>query len=962
MRGLPLDFFDVSQMTTAAGKCKHLVVCMCSDRASANFAMLGTLWGALDAPGMPLNVYPFIEPCAAHGIALTKARPRDAKSDFVKVSHTLSTLMRQNRFATGLRDAIVSVLEEKLEIRYEPRPDENREKTKQIMGWLFGDERQDHLYVKGPNGQRKPGRLLQDVEELIDVLDVGLADPGSLVHWCSKGTARSSANTPCCVDRSEAISKIAVPFLNLFVHRGWETCAVSRWTYVMNMLRKIGMSIAFGGILLDALRHMMVFWQVDMSMVSTLERMVAADQNDFASRNRLRLLRVCKCFCAEGTPSRLAGLIVALSTADEVLYDILGHESREKVNLAKLLDESDSPLSRCQGAIFSLLSAWGAEEPGWVLFSALGGSYTDIEARSFCRRQLLQLSTAMVDYFTLRMAKPPYTLAKLLDSAVSHDRRLDVASDFYRVPDHCLSMFCRRLKLAFPTPDALLVNGRVVVQAMVDGAFVDVSHCERSHAAMRLDIRSTGRAKNYTCSANRMQCREVRTAMKDMTGRDPAMDISLVPLPSLAKGSRGQHGASADNTQPERKKGGNPYFCFLNHKRHCFKAQRAPDRALTEGERREVGERARAEWDKMDEEGREAWRTKYQTSLLPIAGDPASAPDSVVAKNNCRGLWDSSSEAHPACPFSEDMLVQYRKRNNYQQREKDAFDDPSLKVTAAERDATENPNTHRLLFGCFAGKKNVCRETLGDEIRQRVERLTTSLSKFVDHLGAAVVHAGEVLVRFHLPRADDEDGMPVDALGLILDARYRPKMQFIARCVLFDGPDDRVCRFPPTFPVDIRIASGTCRISPQHRAVDILTSDEWALELAAVGADWEIHQLMWEDPVDASLLRLRATGTHGKFAAQAKARPRRGFKFDLPAEVFEGNPIELGRLAAGTSSQQGMPSTDLPAPIGDLVGSPGEAPVDTAGGEDDVFGDDFAEHYHGTSHENESNPRTQCGR
>lgn len=96
----------------------------------------------------------------------------------------------------------------------------------------------------------------------------------------------------------------------------------------MNTMRKVAMSIAAGGILTEALRNMMVWWSLDDGIEASLAKLIAADANDFSSRNRLRLLKVCRTFCSPEVPSQIAGLIVSLSAADRVLYDILGHESR----------------------------------------------------------------------------------------------------------------------------------------------------------------------------------------------------------------------------------------------------------------------------------------------------------------------------------------------------------------------------------------------------------------------------------------------------------------------------------------------------------------------------------------------------------------------------------------------------------------------------------------------------------
>jgi hypothetical protein len=93
---------------------------------------------------MPRNVLPFVEPCAAHGVALVRGRSSAAK-DIVSVSHTLSACFRQWRFAQAFRDALLSVVGSEIQVKRQRRPDAAKERADKMIEMLFGDESSDYL-------------------------------------------------------------------------------------------------------------------------------------------------------------------------------------------------------------------------------------------------------------------------------------------------------------------------------------------------------------------------------------------------------------------------------------------------------------------------------------------------------------------------------------------------------------------------------------------------------------------------------------------------------------------------------------------------------------------------------------------------------------------------------------------------------------------------------------------------
>ena len=102
---------------------------------------------------------------------------------------------------------------------------------------------------------------------------------------------------PCCADEDESLSKVAVPIVNWLVHTGWESASSNRWTKTVVALRRVMAGFLAQRVLPESLRAMQASWGLDDALIPQLERLIAADMNDFQSRTRLMPIRVCKGFC-----------------------------------------------------------------------------------------------------------------------------------------------------------------------------------------------------------------------------------------------------------------------------------------------------------------------------------------------------------------------------------------------------------------------------------------------------------------------------------------------------------------------------------------------------------------------------------------------------------------------------------------------------------------------------------------
>ena len=124
----------------------------------------------------------------------------------------------------------------------------------------------------------------------------------------------------------------------------------------------------------ESLRLLKATWDLDASAIPTLERLVAADSEDFQSKNKLRLLRICERLCPREAAPELAIALNVLLCADPLMYFLLGDGAKPRATLVGLCSATESPISQVQGRIVDRLHAWGEPGPDWALYTCMGGS------------------------------------------------------------------------------------------------------------------------------------------------------------------------------------------------------------------------------------------------------------------------------------------------------------------------------------------------------------------------------------------------------------------------------------------------------------------------------------------------------------------------------------------------------------------------------------------------------------
>lgn len=365
LRRLPFDITDLDVVVSLSNRCDVFIFACTMDRVAANYGVVQWLFTTLCGSDMPLNILPFAEPCAPHGVALVKNR-LCVEGSVVAPSHTLSALMRNARFVGALRGAMLTVLRRKLRVVRGPRPEDSVASSLRLADALLGGLDADWLFTRGKDGSKRRGSLLDDVYALVDILELGQAD-GTITHWCyvCDGSAEhkegAQVGDACCGSFDDSLDKVAIPLMNLLLQRPWSRSSENRWTYVVVTLRRLALGFVAAGALPDSLRELKTHWGLSDAVVPMLERMAAADRGDFHSASKLRLLRVCRSMCSPRAFFTLGLELTVLSQVDALLYEVLGdnrsesigHNRREAAKLSALLDQNGSIVAAAEQGLLN---------------------------------------------------------------------------------------------------------------------------------------------------------------------------------------------------------------------------------------------------------------------------------------------------------------------------------------------------------------------------------------------------------------------------------------------------------------------------------------------------------------------------------------------------------------------------------------------------------------------------------
>lgn len=548
------------------------------------------------------------EPCLMHQVHIVKSSAF-ALGGLAATLYSSSKLMRLNYILHTLQDSIHDLVSQSLRVEFGPGPADPEDNEIMTMATLiFGIDGDQSILYASQNGQKRATRFLEDLRDLCMVVQYDRAAQQWVCHTSALRAADADIERRSSrVNFDEAVTVVCSKLHNVLFSKAWPVAVLSRWTHVVEALKRVTFGAALGGILVKALGALAGRLRIDDASVAAAEEDVAraraqaagGEVDDSRAKRLSRVLRVSKFWSPKGVSWQTAVVLVCTVTIDRLAQRILGH-SHQAVTLSDLVDPGRSVVATTASQCLSLLQSWIAGGP-WSLLQYMeaGAWRADAAVRAFTRRLIVALSCSLFHRLTLRLSQFPYRLQWILSPAVTGAERDAVCNNFIGARRECLPMGLRKLRDLVPEASQWQGDmGRQIVELLQKSMTFSTHPVELEHKYCRDDLASdtSGAAQSHV--GNRTQCRQFRGAFlakgnPDIPGlRCPrsSRDVDIAgPTPAALAGQSahlqladGRAGDAPDAAMepsagpPEplqlarrpdirQLSGGNPKFMYLNH-------------------------------------------------------------------------------------------------------------------------------------------------------------------------------------------------------------------------------------------------------------------------------------------------------------------------------------------------------------------------------------------------------------
>ena len=608
--------------------------------------------------------------------------------------------------------------------------------------------------------------------------------------------------------------------MNWIQGRAWGIGCESRWTHVNSLLIRFLVSCLPAEALPRGLNNLRISWDIRVGLEATLLAVLATNPDDWASRGKLRLLRVCKNLCVHGVSWILAVMYVGWRPASRILDAIFGAgDRRKRIDLPSLAsnDPSLSPVLCAHEVYWGLLSNWSGDYPPFALLSALHVDFGSGDLRIKARAHFMKMDAGIANYFSDRLARPPYSLwAMMMDDDDSHEISEAALDDLLSIPFECLPILCRKWRMRFPSKAALRSPcGRMAVWSWIASVDVAMDFTERSHNQMRTDLSTTSKGKAWHRCVDRMWCKQLHNKHAASGGAPASLTTVLsveqeeqrapTGVDAHSAGSSASSTTNAGYTSPvagastghphPSKHPGSYYIRFRALRVASWKRDHAPERSLTPDETAMLEGKCLVEWDDMPDtpEGRGAYgdlaravkRQKLVQALVVPPSDAQSQPFT--------GLWQSSSRKD--APLSIEGLANFVTTPEGQEASRDRRPEDNADVETLEplmcTRCESVPSDPALVLGCYNLRKGVCRKhlTVGGEARA-LDTITSMLSRWVDTLpreSCDTLTAPALLFRnlsLLVPCTGVAGPLERDIVVTLQDNYWQPKVQRFVVCAI----------------------------------------------------------------------------------------------------------------------------------------------------------------------------------
>ena len=508
LRQMPFRIEDKAEVLKVTSSADFVIIMWTIDRDTSNGVVLQWLFDVLEVQEF-LNLFPLSLPCLIHGTQLVKERYAPSMQHGA-ASLSLARQFRLHSFRSSARTALRKHVLETCQVRYCKRPVEVTDMAENIWQQLFPHkERNIHFdtaqaQVRGPTNRLRYEHSSTERRAMavLNSFDIQRRRDGSRTlvwcYWCCDDASHwsvVSSGTRRKYDQieKEGTARVAAIAEDYCFTLAWQVAALNRWGYIDVLERKVFLLSVVSNSLASMLEGVRRSENLSLGVEAGLARQIAAHPEDLSSKNKLKLVRLCKVFGSTASNLRLVLTIQRSGFLNELYYCLAGSKDKEaprpRLTLLEMITPEGSPIAYLQNRILELAQHFAADAASWHILEVLGVDFANVEVRLETRASLLRAHTGLIHHFEKLLGSAPINLLLTLPEVeMEREETEAVISDFLSQPLPCLNLCGRRMRALCKKPSDVYSKLEDPLRALGLGGVLDSAGVERDAAQVRKDL------------------------------------------------------------------------------------------------------------------------------------------------------------------------------------------------------------------------------------------------------------------------------------------------------------------------------------------------------------------------------------------------------------------------------------------------------------------------------------------
>ena len=492
------------------------------DSASSNIRAVK--WFLAQAATLGPKVLMHVEACSTHQVHIVKA----TCLDMLELSGTLyswTCLLRLSSSLKSLQSSLKHALSSMLIIRCGRQPPAAADDFMFKVHSVFNiDGTEEFLFSICKDGSKKPTAFLETLVDLSRLCEFTPA--GDVIAYTGE-----FPHAPAGRVREFAIERIMQPLDALFVERRWSIAAVSRWTHVMENLKRVVLGCLCGRLIIHAISGMttrLTVSEADMDAALTKaqrrELETGESPNMSWAKDGKRLLKVARYMASPGRSWQLGCILLTASICDALHYGITGTK-RGRANLHTMVDPADSIVGKALQNACEMCSDFRFEgDSPWATLASLGAPpASSVELRLFARKLLLTISCGIFRRLEVKFSSGVYRLYWMISPNTSDADRGYLANELLTADVHCLPSFVKHFLQLCPTVQTITGPvGQQIVKTLSNSLVFSTDEVERENAHCRRACHSDGHGRQHKPTTSYELCRKLKEHHLQRGGLDPS--------------------------------------------------------------------------------------------------------------------------------------------------------------------------------------------------------------------------------------------------------------------------------------------------------------------------------------------------------------------------------------------------------------------------------------------------------